>query len=152
MFITNWSLWHYYSQTSGDKIVFFFVFSTGVVKGGKARKESTEIKAHIFSWGSRTPSWTQRKRAAFPHSLPDVTGVSSICQLSHQPDECSSRPFLRWVWVQGCNPDAPSSSKNVSGLVSIPQKRRVRCQAINLIPPRRVKVWGDGPVRHEVWS
>ena len=42
--------------------------------------------------------------------------------MSHQPDECGTRPFLRWVRAQGRNPDTPGVSKNALGSVGIPLK------------------------------
>ena len=36
--------------------------------------------------------------------------------------ECGTRPFFRWVQLQGCGPEASGSSKNASGPVSIPLK------------------------------
>ena len=47
---------------------------------------------------------------------------NGICRPSHQPDECGTRPFLKWVWAQGHSPDAPDIPKNASGPVGIPLK------------------------------
>ena len=48
--------------------------------------------------------------------------VDGICPPSHQPDECDTMPFLRWVRAQGRSPHAPGISKNASDLVGIPLK------------------------------
>ena len=45
-----------------------------------------------------------------------------ICPPSHQPDECGTRPFLRWVRAQDRNPYAPAISKNAWDPVGIPLK------------------------------
>ena len=55
--------------------------------------------------------------------------------------------FLRWARAQGRSPHAPDIFKNASGPVGIPLKiPRLRRQAINLTPPKRVKAWGNGPL------
>ena len=46
-----------------------------------------------------------------------------ICCMSNQPDECSTKPFLRWVLAQGCSSDTPSIPKNALGPVSISLKK-----------------------------
>ena len=45
--------------------------------------------------------------------------------LSYIPSngQCGTSPFFRWVWVQGCSPDTPGSSKNALSPVGIPLKR-----------------------------
>ena len=47
------------------------------------------------------------------------------------------KAVFREVRSQGRNPDTSGNSKNASGPVSIPFLGCLRCQAINLIPPRR---------------
>ena len=54
------------------------------------------------------------------------------------------KAFLRWVWAQGRSADALGIPKNAS------KKGHLRCQAINLTPPRRVKAQGDAPLKLEV--
>ena len=49
--------------------------------------------------------------------------VISIYLPSHQPDEYGTRPFFRWVQLQGCSLDTPSIPKNASGPVGISLKR-----------------------------
>ena len=49
----------------------------------------------------------------------------SICCTYHQPDECGTRPFLRWVQAQGHRPDTPSILKDASGPISIYLKRGI---------------------------
>ena len=72
--------------------------------------------------------------------LPLFDGVG-ICRTSLQPDVCSTRPCFRLAQVQ---------HKNASCSGGILLKRmRVRRQAINLDPPRRVRALGDGPLRLE---
>ena len=50
------------------------------------------------------------------HSGMYVECDDSICPPSHQPDECGTRPFLRWVL------HAPSIFKNASDPIDIPLK------------------------------
>ena len=58
------------------------------------------------------------------------------------------KAFLRWVRAQGHCPDTPGISKNnLRARWHSPKKGRLRLQAINLNPPRRVTVWWDGPPR-----
>ena len=67
--------------------------------------------------------------------------VSGIFQLYHQLNECSTRPFLRWVWAQGHSPVVPK-------MPWAPEKGCFRHQAINLTPPRRLEVC---PVMWHTW-
>ena len=46
-----------------------------------------------------------------------------ICRKSHQPDECGTRLFFKWVWVQGCSTDTLGGSKNPLGSIVISLKR-----------------------------
>ena len=71
-----------------------------------------------------------------------------ICRSFLQPDECSTR-FLRWVQAQGRSPDTTGGSKNASGPVRIPLKRRLRRQAINLALIRRFRARRVGSLRLE---
>ena len=60
-----------------------------------------------------------------------------------RPTKCTGR-------AKACDPDVSGGSKNASGSVGISQKKgRHRRQAINLTPPRKVKTWGDPPLRLE---
>ena len=63
-----------------------------------------------------------------------------ICRASNRPGECGTWPCFRWVQTQNRSPDTPGGSKIVSGLVSIP----LRCQAINIAPPKRRRAWVGG--------
>ena len=79
-----------------------------------------------------------------------VVTPDGICSPSYQPDECGTRPFLRWVRAQGRSPHAPGISKNASDLVGI-GFIALSGRAINLTSPKRVKAWRDGPLRPEVY-
>ena len=57
------------------------------------------------------------------------------------------KAFLGGVRPQGRIPDTTSGSQNAKSSVGIPLKGP--SQAINLAPPKRVRVWGDGPQKHE---
>ena len=46
-----------------------------------------------------------------------------ICRISHRPDECGTKPFFRWLRVQGHSLDMLGGSKNASDLISILLKR-----------------------------
>ena len=81
--------------------------------------------------GSRSRTVTQT-RAAVPKMpgasqnrayAPLCLEVIGICLPSHQPDECGTRTFFRWVRAQGRSPDTPGISKNASAPVGIPLKR-----------------------------
>ena len=52
--------------------------------------------------------------------------------------------------VAGPKPNAIGSSKNASAPLAFPFSGRFRRRAINPTPPKRVKAWGDGPLRPEV--
>ena len=54
-----------------------------------------------------------------------------ICPPSHLPNEYGTRPFLRWVRVQGRSSHVPGISKNASDPVGIPLKETPQCRAIN---------------------
>ena len=61
------------------------------------------------------------------------------------------KAVFRWVRSHGQSPHTSGSSENSSGSVGIPLSGRLRRQAINLTPLRRVKAWKDGPSRPEVY-
>ena len=50
---------------------------------------------------------------------------------------------FKWVQVPGHRSDTPTRHKNTSGPVGIPSKGRLRHQAINLAPPRWVRISRD---------
>ena len=76
---------------------------------------------------------------------------NGICRPSYQPDKCGTRPFKRWVRVQDRSRDVPDISQICLGPCRHSLKKgRLRRQAINLTPPRRVKACGDGPLRLKV--
>ena len=58
---------------------------------------------------------------SMPHLLDLV--ISGIWRPSHQPDECGTRPFLKWVRAQGRSPDAPGIPQNAPGSVGITLKK-----------------------------
>ena len=77
------------------------------------------------------------------------TFVGGICRTSHQTDECGTRPFLGG---SGAGPKSTCGrrfQKCLGPRRHSPKKGRLRRQAINLTTPRRVKAWGDGPLRLE---
>ena len=41
-----------------------------------------------------------------------------ICRTSHRPDECGTRPCLRWVQTQGCRSDTPGEHKKMPQALS----------------------------------
>ena len=84
-------------------------------------------------------------------SLLKFAFLSGICRPSHDLDKCSTRTFLNWVRAQGGCLDALGIPKNALGPVGISvKKERLRCLAISLTPPKRVKTLGDGPLRLDV--
>ena len=72
--------------------------------------------------------------------------------LSYAPPayECGTMPFLRWVLSQGRNPTRQAVPKMPRTPSAFPFSGRLRRRAINTTPPKRVKSWGDGPLRPEV--
>ena len=69
--------------------------------------------------------------------------------LSYVPPtyEYGTRPFLRWVLSQGRSPTREAVPKMPRTPSAFPFSGR---RAINPTPPKRVKAWGDGPLRPEV--
>ena len=72
--------------------------------------------------------------------------------LSYAPPayECGTRSFLRRVLSQGRSPTRQAVPKMPRTPSAFPFSGRLRRRAINLTPPKRVKAWGDGPLRPEV--
>ena len=72
--------------------------------------------------------------------------------LSYAPPayEYGTRPFLRWVLSQGRSPTRQAVPKMPRTPSAFPFSGRLRRRAINPTPPKRVKAWGDGPLRPEV--
>ena len=72
--------------------------------------------------------------------------------LSYTPPayEYGTRPFLRWVLSQGRSPTRQAVPKMPRTPSVFPFSGRLRRRAINPTPPKRVKAWGDGPLRPEV--
>ena len=72
--------------------------------------------------------------------------------LSYVPPtyEYGTRPFLRWVLSQGRSPTREAVPKMPRTPSAFPFSGRLRRRAINPTPPKRVKAWGDGPLRPEV--
>ena len=72
--------------------------------------------------------------------------------LSYAPPayEYGTRPFLRWVLSQGRSPTRQAVPKIPRTPSAFSFSGRLRRQAINPTPPKRVKAWGDGPLRPEV--
>ena len=64
--------------------------------------------------------------------------------------EYGTRPFLRWVLSQGRSPTRQAVPKMPQTPSAFPFSGRLRRRAINPTPPKRVKAWGDGPLRPEV--
>ena len=58
--------------------------------------------------------------------------------------------FLRWVLSQGRSPTREAVPKMPRTPSAFPFSGRLRRRAINPTPPKRVKAWGDGPLRPEV--
>ena len=66
-----------------------------------------------------TPGWS------LPHLLDwynstksqQLFATNDICRKPHQTGECGTRPFLRWVWMQGRSSDTPGISKSASSSV-----------------------------------
>ena len=76
-----------------------------------------------------------------------------ICRyLSYAPPayEYGTRPFLNWVLSQGRSPTRQAVPKMPRTPSAFPFSGRLRRRAINPTPPKRVKAWGDGPLRPEV--
>ena len=94
-----------------------------------------------------------------PHRLQD-SSLKSFAQkkkktsryLSYAPPayEYGTRPFLRWVLSQGRSPTRYAVPKMPRTPSAFPFSGRLRRRAINPTPPKRVKAWGDGPLRPEV--
>ena len=106
---------------------------------------------------------TRTDCAARNHSrsrVPHHRTQSSIVQknepkelyLSYVPPtyEYGTRPFLRWVLSQGRSPTREAVPKMPRTPSAFPFSGRLRRRAINPTPPKRVKAWGDGPLRPEV--
>ena len=56
------------------------------------------------------------------------------------------KAVFRWVWSQGCGPDASGSPQKCLWLRRhSPKRGRLRNQAMNLTPPKSVKAWGTAP-------
>ena len=74
------------------------------------------------------------------------------CYLSYTPPafECGTRTFLRWVLSQGRSPTRQAVPKMPRTPSAFPFSGRLRRRPINPTPPKRVKAWGDGPLRPEV--
>ena len=72
--------------------------------------------------------------------------------LSYAPPayEYGTRPFLRWVLSQGRSPRRQAVPKMPRTPSAFLFSGRLRRRAINPTPPKRVKAWGDGPLRPEV--
>ena len=64
--------------------------------------------------------------------------------------ECDTRPFLRWVLSQDRSPTLQAVPKMPRTPSAFPFLGRLRRRAINPTPLKRVKAWGDGPLRPEV--
>ena len=81
------------------------------------------------------------------------TASPSACRyLSYAPPayEYGTRPFLRWVLSQGRSPTRQAVPKMPRTPSAFPFSGGLRRRAINPTPPKRVKAWGDGPLRPEV--
>ena len=74
------------------------------------------------------------------------------CYLSYAPPayESGTRPFLRWVLSQGRSPTRQAVPKMPRTPSAFLFSERLRRQAINPTPPKRVKALGDGPLRPEL--
>ena len=72
--------------------------------------------------------------------------ISSICCWPHLTGKFGTRPFFRWVWVQGRSPQTPGIPKNAYDLVGIPFIRGAS-GAWWWTPLKRVKALGDDPLR-----
>ena len=72
--------------------------------------------------------------------------------LSYAPPayECGTRPFLRWVLSHGRSPTRQAVPKMPWTPSAFPFSGRLRRRAINPTPSKRVKAWGDSPLRPEV--
>ena len=68
-----------------------------------------------------------------------------ISCMPYQMDDCGTRPFLRWVLVQGHGSDMSSGSKNASSLIGISLLK-----TINLAPLEKFRAWGNDPLRHKM--
>ena len=68
--------------------------------------------------------------------------VSTLCYVSRAPP--NGRIWHKAIFK--VSPGAPVGSKNALGPVGIPLKRgNLKHQAINIVPPRRVRAWGTVP-------
>ena len=76
----------------------------------------------------------------------------SALYLSYVPPtyEYGTRPCLRLVLSQGRSPTRQAIPKMPRTPSAFPFSGRLRRRAINPTPPKRVKAWGDGPLRPEV--
>ena len=86
-----------------------------------------------------------------PHKMQD-SSLNELRYLSYAPPayEYGTRPFLRWVLSQGRSPTRQAVPKMPRTPSAFPFSGRLRRRAINPTPPKRVKAWGDGPLRTEV--
>ena len=78
----------------------------------------------------------QRGRYLFLLSIPSL-------------DKYGTRPFFRWVWAQSRSRCTRQSPKYLGPCRHSSKEGRLRRQAINVTPPKRVKAWGDSPLRLE---
>ena len=81
-----------------------------------------------------------------------TSALTNELYLSYVPPtyEYGTRPFLRWVLSQGRSPTREAVPKMPRTPSAFPFSGRLRRRAINPTPPKRVKAWGDGPLRPEV--
>ena len=101
---------------------------------------------------------TRPNRAALNHSRSRAPhhrtqkSFAGALYLSYVPPtyEYGTRPCLRWVLSQGRSPTRQAVPKMPRTPSAFPFSGRLRRRAINPTPPKRVKAWGDGPLRPEV--
>ena len=95
---------------------------------------------------------TRRSRAPHHRTQSNATFLRKKAHRYLRPTSVRMwhKVFLRWVLLQGRSPHASGSSKNALDPSALPFSGHFRRRAINPSPPKRVKAWGDGPLRPEV--
>ena len=119
-------------------------------------KTEVENEIEIFITLAKYNTYQQRK-VGKPLLVVTTLYIFPICHSSHRPDECGTKPFLRWVRTQCRSPDTPSGSKKYLGPSRHSLKKRcLRRQVINLNPrgglePGETAPWGLRRTSRMTW-
>ena len=118
------------------------------------KKISTKLRVDIYGWAkiqTFTPNWSDSGTVPLTIDIHHLLKLQRYFSTVPPSEQEWHKAFLRWVRAQGCRPDSPGSSKKCLGPYRhSPEKGCLRCQAINLNLPRRVKAWLDCPLRLEL--